>query len=68
MSIDPYTKEASLSLSHKLIAKSSLHAIKKALKKLKIIKHIQRDGGTEIKACFENFVRKHREPLRTSRP
>ena len=66
--IDTYTKEASVSLSHKLTAKSSLYAIKKALKKLKIIKHIQRDGGPEFKAYFEDFVRKYRGSLRTSSP
>ena len=50
-----------------MTANSALNAVKKALKKFKIINHIQRDGGSEIKACFEDFVLKSIGSLRTAR-
>jgi len=66
--IDTYTKEATVHLRTDLTAKTGCEVLQKQLKHFKTIKHIQRDGGSEFMAEWDDFARKHIPSIRTSRP
>jgi putative transposase len=67
-SIDTYTKEAHVVLRPDLEAVSGKEALKKHLKYFKSIDHIQRDGGSEFKAEWNEYAPKHVKSIRTARP
>lgn len=67
-SIDTFTKETAVVLKERLDAKAGKEALEEQLKFFKTIKHIQRDGGSEFMAEWEDFAKKHIPSIRTSRP
>lgn len=66
--IDTFTKEAVVVLKNRLDSKAGKEALEIQLKFFKEIKHIQRDGGHEFMAEWEDFAKKHIPTIRTSRP
>jgi len=67
-SIDTYTKEASVIMKTCLTAKAGKEALKQQLDYFKKIEHIQRDGGSEFKAQWQEYAVKHIPSIRTARP
>ena len=67
-SIDTYTKEAHVTLKPNLEAVSGRQALKQHLQYFKSIDHIQRDGGSEFKAEWNDYAAKHIKSIRTARP
>jgi len=66
--IDTFTKEASVVLKTELTAAAGQAALVAQLNYFKKIKHIQRDGGSEFMAEWEDYAKKHIPSIRTSRP
>lgn len=66
--IDIYTKEVSVILKEKLDAIAGRQALKQQLFRFKQIDHIQRDGGSEFKAEWNDYAKKHIKNIRTARP
>jgi IS30 family transposase len=66
--IDTYTKEASVIIRPKLNAKNGEEALKQQLKRFQKIDHIQRDGGSEFKAEWQDYAKKHISSIRTAKP
>jgi len=66
--IDTFTKEVSVILKTKLTARAGKEALQEQLKQFKTIQHIQRDGGSEFKAEWQDYARQHIPSIRTARP
>lgn len=66
--IDTFTKEVSVILKPDLEAISGRQALKKQLLYFKTISHIQRDGGSEFKAEWQDYAKKHISSIRTAKP
>lgn len=66
--IDTFTKEASVILKTELTAKAGVEALQEQLTFFKQIQHIQRDGGPEFKAEWQDYARKHIASIRTAKP
>lgn len=66
--IDTFTKEVTVHLMTDLTAQTGCEVLKQQLKHFKTIKHIQRDGGSEFMAEWEDYANKHIPSIRTSRP
>lgn len=66
--IDTFTREACVVLKTELTAKAGRQALEDQLKFYKTIKHIQRDGGSEFMAEWEDYAKKNISSIRTSRP
>jgi len=66
--IDTYTKEAHVVIQPNLEATSGKQAFKQHLGFFKTINHIQRDGGSEFKAEWNEYAHKHTCSIRTARP
>jgi IS30 family transposase len=66
--IDTFTKEVSVHLRNDLKAQTGCEVLKCQLQRFKTIKHIQRDGGSEFMAEWEDYAKQHIETIRTSRP
>jgi IS30 family transposase len=66
--IDTFTKEASVVLKTELTAMAGKEALEEQLKFFKKINHIQRDGGSEFMAEWEDYARGKIPSIRTSRP
>lgn len=65
--IDTFTKEVAVVLKNRLDAKAGKEALATQLKFFKQIKHIQRDGGHEFMAEWEDYATKHIPSIRTAR-
>lgn len=66
--IDTFTREACVILKAELTAVAGQQALKTQLEFFKRIQHIQRDGGSEFMAEWDDYARKHIPNIRTSRP
>ena len=66
--IDTYTREASVILKTELNAKSGEEALVEQLKFFGEMKGIQRDGGPEFMAEWEQLAKSFTDRIRTSRP
>lgn len=66
--IDTFTKEASVILKTKLDAIAGREALKQQLIFFGDIKHIQKDGGSEFKAEWQEYARRRIKSIRTARP
>lgn len=66
--IDTYTKEACVVMKTSLTAKAGESALKQLLNDFGHIDHIQRDGGSEFKAQWQQYAQKHISSIRTARP
>lgn len=66
--IDTYSKEVSVIMRPSLTAKDGQTALKQQLKQFKKINHIQKDGGHEFKAEWQDYAKKHIPSIRTARP
>lgn len=66
--IDTHTREAGVIIKSGLTAKDGKEALKRQLKQFKRIDHIQRDGGSEFKAEWQDYAVKHIQSIRTARP
>jgi len=66
--IDTYTKEVSVIMRSRLTAKDGREALKQQLNQFKKIDHIQRDGGSEFKAEWQDYAKMHIPSIRTARP
>lgn len=66
--IDTYTKEVSVIIRPKLTARDGEEALKQQLNQFQKIEHIQRDGGSEFKAQWQDYAKKHISSIRTARP
>lgn len=66
--IDTFTKEASVILKPELTAKVGVEALKEQLNFFKHIHHIQRDGGSEFKAEWQQYAKQHITSIRTAKP
>lgn len=66
--IDTFTKEVSVILKPELTAKAGQQALREQLKRFKAIKHIQRDGGSEFKAEWQEYAKQHISSIRTAKP
>lgn len=66
--IDTFTKEASVVLKPALDALSGRQALKEHLKFFDKIDHIQRDGGPEFKAEWQDYAKRHILSIRTAKP
>lgn len=66
--IDTFTKEACVVLKTELTAAAGQQALKTQLEFFKKVQHIQRDGGSEFMAEWEDYARQHIPSIRTSRP
>lgn len=67
-SIDTFTREVCVVLKPTLTAIAGQQALEKQLQFFGKIDHIQRDGGSEFMAEWEDYARKHISSIRTSRP
>lgn len=66
--IDTFTKEASVVLKSSLDAISGRQALKEHLKFFDKIDHIQRDGGPEFKAEWQDLAQRYILSIRTAKP
>jgi len=66
--IDTYTKEASVILKTALDALAGQKALKEQLAFFKKIEHIQRDGGSEFKAEWQDLAQSKIKSIRTAKP
>lgn len=66
--IDTFTKEAIVVLKSALNAKAGREALQNHLQFFKTIDHIQRDGGPEFKAEWQEYAHKHISSIRTAKP
>jgi IS30 family transposase len=66
--IDTFTKEVSVILKTELTAIAGQQALENQLEFFKEINHIQRDGGSEFMAEWEEYAKQHIKSIRTSRP
>lgn len=66
--IDTYSKEVSVIIRPKLTAKDGKRALRAQLEYFGKIDHIQRDGGSEFKADWQDYALKHIPSIRTARP
>lgn len=66
--IDTYTREASVIIRPTLTAEDGRMALKQQLAYFETIDHIQRDGGSEFKAEWQQYAVKHIPSIRTARP
>lgn len=66
--IDTYTKEASVIIRPRLTAQDGQEALKQQLGDFGKIDHIQRDGGSEFKAEWQQYAEEHIPSIRTARP
>lgn len=66
--IDTYTKEASVIIKSSLTSLAGKQALKIQLNYFEKIDHIQRDGGSEFKAQWQEHAVKHIPSIRTARP
>lgn len=66
--IDTFTKEVDVVIKPKLNATCGRQALKQHLKRFKNIEHIQRDGGSEFKAEWNQYAVKRISSIRTARP
>jgi len=66
--IDTFTKEVSVVLKNKLNAIAGQEALEKQLNFFGEVEHIQRDGGSEFMAEWEDYAKKYIPSIRTSRP
>ncbi len=66
--IDTYTREVHVIMKSSLTAKAGEYALKELLKDFGHIDHIQRDGGSEFKAQWQQRAEKHISSIRTARP
>ncbi len=66
--IDTFTREASVILKTELTAKAGREALEKQLEYFQKIDNIQRDGGPEFKAEWQEHAQKHIQSIRTARP
>lgn len=66
--IDTYTKEASVVIRPSLTAHDGKTALQTQLQEFGHIEHIQRDGGSEFRAEWQDYAVKHIPSIRTARP
>lgn len=66
--IDTYSREAHVVFKPNLEAISGRQALKQHLDFFKTIQHIQRDGGSEFKAEWNDYASKYIKSIRTARP
>src|SRR5580692_11128275 len=66
--IDTFTKEASVILKPVLNAKAGKEALQTQLDFFKTIDHIQKDGGPEFKAEWQQYAHEHIGSIRTAKP
>lgn len=66
--IDTYTKEVSVILKPALDSQAGKEALEKQLEFFGHIQHIQRDGGPEFKADWQEYARERISSVRTARP
>lgn len=66
--IDTYTREVSVIMRPRLTARDGEEALKGLLGAFGSIEHIQRDGGSEFKAQWQEYAQKHISSIRTARP
>lgn len=66
--IDTYTKEASVIIRSRLTSLDGAEALKAQLNYFTKIEHIQRDGGPEFKAYWQEYAVTHIPSIRTARP
>lgn len=66
--VDTFTKEAAVIIKPTLDAISGRQALKQQLDFFKRIDHIQRDGGSEFKAEWQDYAKQHIASIRTARP
>jgi len=66
--IDTYTREAHVVMKSNLAAVSGRQALKQHLRFFSSILHVQRDGGSEFKAEWNEYAMKHIPSIRTAKP
>lgn len=66
--IDTYTREAHVVLRPALTSQDGKTALRQLLHDFGNINHIQRDGGSEFKAQWQELAHKHIHSIRTARP
>jgi len=66
--IDTFTREAAVVIKPTLDAISGRQALKQQLSFFRKIDHIQRDGGSEFKAEWQDYAKQHIASIRTARP
>lgn len=66
--IDTFTREAAVVIKPALDALAGKQALKQHLDFFERIDHIQKDGGSEFKAEWQAYARRHIPSIRTARP
>lgn len=66
--IDTFTREVSVIIKESQTSQAGKEALESQLNEFGKINHIQRDGGSEFKAEWENYAKDHIPSIRTARP
>jgi len=66
--IDTFTREVSVILKSALDSQAGKEALKEHLRFFGKIDHIQKDGGSEFKASWQDYARKKVGSIRTAKP
>lgn len=66
--VDTYTREAAVVIRPELTAREGREALKLQLERFGRVDHIQRDGGSEFKAEWQELAAKRIPSIRTARP
>lgn len=66
--IDTFTREVSVIIKDSQTSQAGKEALQSQLYEFGKIHHIQRDGGSEFKAEWEDYAKQHIPSIRTARP